>query len=159
MLYLVRHAKAGSRADWVGADRLRPLTKGGVRQAEALAERLAPLVAAADAELVSSPYLRCVQTIEPLATRLGRSVRLDERLAEEAGFAGALELLADLPDGSVLCSHGDVIPETVDALLRRGCVLSGTPESGKGAVWVLTRRGTEVVHAEAWPPPDSRSRP
>ena len=86
MLYLVRHAKAGSRADWVGDDRLRPLTEGGCRQAEALAERLAPLVAAADAELVSSPYLRCVQTIEPLATRLGRSVRLDERLAEEAGF-------------------------------------------------------------------------
>ncbi len=159
MLYLVRHAKAGSRADWMGADRLRPLTKGGVRQAEALAERLAPLVAAADAELVSSPYLRCVQTIEPLATRLGRSVKLDERLAEDAGFAGALELLADLPDGSVLCSHGDVIPETIEALLRRGCVLSGFPESGKGSVWVLTRRGTEVVHAEAWPPPDSSSRP
>lgn len=158
MLYLVRHAKAGSRADWVGADRLRPLTEGGVRQAEALADRLAPLVAD-DAALVSSPYVRCVQTIEPLATRLGRSVKLDERLAEEAGFAGALELLADLPDGSVLCSHGDVIPETVEALLRRGCVLSGLPESGKGAVWVLTRRGTEVVHAEAWPPPDSRSRP
>lgn len=158
MLYLVRHAKAGSRADWVGDDRLRPLTEGGVRQAEALAERLADIVAD-DAELVSSPYVRCVQTIEPLATRLGRSVKLDDRLAEDAGFAGALELLTDLPDGSVLCSHGDVIPETVEALLRRGCVLSGSPESGKGAVWVLTRRGTEVVHAEAWPPPDSRSRP
>ena len=37
MLYLVRHAKAGSRHDFHGNDRLRPLSKAGHRQAEALA--------------------------------------------------------------------------------------------------------------------------
>ena len=36
-LYLVRHAKAGSRHDFDGSDRDRPLTNSGRRQASALA--------------------------------------------------------------------------------------------------------------------------
>ena len=46
-----------------------PLAERGYAQARALAERLAeqPIV-----ELVSSPLLRCKQTLAPLAERLGR---------------------------------------------------------------------------------------
>lgn len=154
MLYVVRHAKAGDRTEWAGDDRLRPLSGKGLRQATALAEVLGPLVPQGS-RLVSSPYLRCVQTLEPLATRVGRSVATDERLAEEQGFAGALDLLTTLPDGSVLCSHGDVIPETMQALQRRGCRFIGEPDWRKGSIWVLTREGEQVVSAEAWPPPDA----
>ena len=153
MLYLVRHAKAGSRTRWTGDDRLRPLTDTGWAQAEALADRLAPL--AAGGRLVSSPYVRCVQTIEPLAARLGTTVGIDECLAEESGFVGAIELLASLPEGSVLCSHGDVIPDTMEALQRRGCAIVGEPDWRKASVWVLTRKGGDVVSATAWPPPDA----
>ena len=39
MLYLVRHAKAGSSHDFTGDDRLRPLSPAGRRQAKALADR------------------------------------------------------------------------------------------------------------------------
>ena len=55
-----------------------------------------------------------------------------------------------------ICSHGDVIPETLDALVRRGCEITSIPDWRKASVWVLERGSEgEVVSAEAWPPPDS----
>ncbi len=153
MLYLIRHAKAGSRSRWTGDDRPRPLTDNGEAQAEVLANRL---VDVAIGDFVSSPYLRCVQTITPLAERRGSEVRVDDRLAEETGFHGALELLAQLPDGSVLCSHGDVIPETIAALERRGCRILTEPDWRKASVWVLTRDADgRITEAAATPPPDA----
>ena len=152
-LYLVRHAKAGSRRDWSGDDRLRPLSKAGWKQAEALAKRLHT---EASGQLYSSTYLRCIQTVEPLAKRLKTRIVADDRLAEEAGFDGALELLATLPSGSVLCSHGDVIPETIAALERRGCAFLSPPEWRKASVWLLDRnRLGQVITAKAWPPPNA----
>ena len=151
MLYLVRHAKAGSRSEWTGDDRLRPLSSKGRVQSEALAERLAPL---ATGDLVSSPYLRCIETLQPLAAQLETAVRTDERLAEETGFAGALSLLAELPDGSVLCSHGDVIPETMGALQRRGTAIVTEPDWRKASVWVLDRDADgDITSASVWAPP------
>lgn len=151
MLYLVRHAKAGSRSDWMGDDRLRPLSGKGRTQSEALAERLAPL---ATGDLVSSPYLRCIETLQPLAARLGSAVRTDERLAEETGFVGALALLTELPDDSVLCSHGDVIPETMSALQRRGTAILTEPDWRKASVWVLDRNAEgDITSATVWAPP------
>ena len=90
-LYLVRHAKAGERRLWKGDDIDRPLSKKGWKQAELVSKRLAKL----DPELVcSSPYVRCVQTLEPLATRLGTTVEIDQRLCEDEPVAPVLELLA-----------------------------------------------------------------
>ena len=154
MLYLVRHAKAGSRSEWRGDDRLRPLSKPGFAQSAAIADLLTPLCEGG--RLVSSPFLRCVQTLEPLAAALGTTVELDERLAEDHGFEGVLDLLETLPDGSALSSHGDVIPETISALARRGSEIVGEPDWRKGSIWVLTREpqsGGEIVSAAAWPPP------
>ncbi|MEO5723956.1 MAG: phosphoglycerate mutase family protein [Ilumatobacteraceae bacterium] len=153
MLYLVRHAKAGSRHDWDGDDQLRPLTKSGQRQATALARQLVRRDATV---LVSSPYTRCVQTLEPLAHLLREPVHTDDRLAEGGDFSGVLELLAALPDGAVLCSHGDVIPTVIAAMQRRGCEISGAPDWRKGSVWVLHRDDeTQFTSAKAWPPPEA----
>jgi 8-oxo-dGTP diphosphatase len=66
-----------------------------------------------------------------------------------------LDLLRVLPDGAVLCSHGDVIPDTIDALLRRGTVVAGQPDWRKGSTWILEREGGEIVRATAEPPPTS----
>lgn len=152
MLYFVRHAKAGDRAAWKGDDRLRPLSKEGRRQADSLARRLARLTTG---NLVSSPYERCLQTVQPLSAVLRQPVLEDERLGEMKGFEGALALIGELPDGSVMCSHGDVIPETIDALHRRGCAIIGEPNWRKASVWVLTRDDTgHVVEATAWEPPE-----
>ena len=87
--------------------------------------------------LYSSPYVRCMQTLEPLGAPLGLEVVADERLAEEAPFEATLELLAEAGDGAVLCSHGDVIPELIGALVRRGTELTTPPDWRKAAIWVL----------------------
>lgn len=149
--YLVRHAKAGSRSRWDGDDRLRPLSDAGRRQAERLVATFAPI---APPRLLSSPYLRCVETIEPLARAIGQTVEATELLAEASAFEPVLELLATLPDRSVLCSHGDVIPETIEALARRGARPIGEPDWRKASVWVVTLEGDRFEQLEAWPPPE-----
>jgi len=150
-LYLVRHAKAGERRLWDGDDIERPLSAKGWKQSELLAKQLAKLDVST---LHSSPYVRCVQTLEPLAARLQRSIAIDHRLAEEAPFEPVLAMLAELPAGAVMSSHGDVIPATLAALERRGTRIANPPDWRKGSVWVLERdQHGEIVEAAAWPPP------
>jgi len=155
VLYLVRHAKAGSRHDFQGDDRLRPLSPPGRRQAEALGKQL---VEAGVQHFISSPSLRCIQTLRPAATAVGAKIDTDERLFEGRSFVGVIDLMTELPDATALCSHGDVIPETIEALVHRGCEVVSPPDWRKGSVWVLDR-GPEgqFLTADAWPPSDSRS--
>jgi 8-oxo-dGTP diphosphatase len=148
-LYLVRHAKAGSRSKWVGPDALRPLTKAGREQADRFAAELAEEPVA---RILSSPYVRCVQTVEPLARKRGVDVESVGALAEAGPFEPVLGLLAGLPDHSVLCSHGDLIPDTLNALIRRGMVVDGEPDFRKGSWWVLHREGERVVRGVPRPP-------
>ena len=151
VVYVVRHAKAGERRVWHDDDVLRPLSRHGWRQAEAIAERLTRK--GASAALHSSPYIRCVQTLEPLATRLGTTIVEDDRLAEAQPFEGMLDLLSEVVDGAVLCSHGDLIPETIQALVRRGMELQGPPDWRKATVWVLKRKGERITKGKVWLPP------
>ncbi|MEY4068795.1 MAG: hypothetical protein RLZZ332_1131 [Actinomycetota bacterium] len=154
-VYLVRHAKAGSRNDFDGDDRDRPLTNSGRQQAAALAARLAAL---SPSVIVSSPYRRCVETVEPLAVAIGSEVRLEEMLGEffserSQPEPGLMKLLHSLPDRAVVCSHGDVIPAIVNALEDRGLHIHGEPQWQKASVWVLERDGKHFSTASAWPPP------
>lgn len=150
-LYLVRHGKAGERRLWDGDDRDRPLSPKGWKQAELLATRLAALGVST---LHSSPYVRCTQTLQPLADRLQREIEIDQRLAEDEPFEPMLELLTELPDGAVMSSHGDMIPATIGALERRGTEIRTPPDWRKGSVWVLKRnKHGKIVHATVWPPP------
>jgi len=150
-LYLARHAKAGERRLWEGDDVHRPLSPKGWKQAGLLAERLAKLDVST---LHSSPYIRCVQTLEPLAERLGRAIEIEPRLSEDEAVEPVFELLAELPDGAVMSSHGDIIPATMMALERRGTEIRTPPDWRKGSVWVLKRnKHGQIVHATVWPPP------
>lgn len=110
---LLRHAAAGDREHWDGDDLHRPLNPRGRREAEALVELLRPLGVR---RVVSSPYVRCVQTVEPLAAALGLPLEVDHRLAEGEG-AAALDLIQE--DGVVSCTHGDVARELVDCGLKK----------------------------------------
>lgn len=148
-VHLVRHAKAGQRAAWEGDDRVRPLTKNGWRQAEAIADHLAARGASV---LLTSPYLRCRQTLEPLARLLDVVIVDDDRLEEGRPFGPVIELLATIGDGAVLCSHGDVIPETLAALQRRGCEIRGPADWRKGTVWTIDRHDGELTSARVWRP-------
>jgi len=150
-IYLVRHAKAGERRTWDGDDIDRLLSSAGWRQSAALAERLArkdPSV------LLSSPYVRCVQTLEPLGLAIDVPVTIEQRLCEDEPFEPVLDLLGEVPDRAVLCSHGDIIPATIRALVRRGMDVVSEPEWRKASVWVVKRsaRG-RFSRAKAWPPP------
>jgi 8-oxo-dGTP diphosphatase len=114
---LLRHARAGERAAWTGDDTLRPLDDRGLRQALALRD----LAQRAIGRIVSSPYRRCVETVEPLADALGIPIELDDRLAEGASPQLALALLAEL-DCGLACTHGDVIEAVLGYGLRKGAV-------------------------------------
>jgi 8-oxo-dGTP diphosphatase len=119
-LALVRHAKAFPRSQWKDPDdQLRPLDRQGRWRAEAIA----PLLAAYGVRrLVSSPSVRCADTIAPYAARLGRPLRLREGLSEEGyeedpSRAGRhLRRLLERGTPAVLCSHGPVLPELLDRL-------------------------------------------
>jgi 8-oxo-dGTP pyrophosphatase MutT (NUDIX family)/phosphohistidine phosphatase SixA len=151
-VYVVRHAKAGNREKWEGPDELRPLTKPGWRQSVALANWLA---AERPAALLSSPYVRCVQTLEPLGDLVGLPVQ-DHAALEEGGSSGpALELVRGVAalGPAVLSTHGDVQEFSVHSLAALGVPLEGPLGFEKGATWVLDVEEGEVVSGRYVPPP------
>jgi len=87
VIVLVRHAEAVAPSDPRYEENDRPLTEAGRRDAERLADRLADETVAA---IYSSPYPRAVQTVEPLARRLGTEVTLVDDLRERLLSLGAL---------------------------------------------------------------------
>lgn len=153
-LLVIRHAHAGSRSEWEGEDDLRPLSKRGIDQALNIARRFTdvPIV-----RIVSSPAVRCRQTVAPLADARGVEVTVDARLAEfidSVHIDRVLDVVDSLPDDAAICSHGDVIPELIGALERRGMVIASEPCWRKGSVWVLDRMNGSWARAIAVAPPD-----
>ena len=150
-LYVVRHAHAGTRGEYDGPDEERPLTDRGWRQARGLVEVLGDV---GITRLLTSPYVRCRQTLEPLGEALGLPVEVDERLAEGSGFGPVLDLAEELREApAVLCSHGDVIPDLLEALVRRGMELQDPARWPKGSTWVLVRDEEGFVKGRFIPPP------
>jgi 8-oxo-dGTP diphosphatase len=119
---LLRHASAGDRGAWDGDDIMRPLDKRGRKQASKLRDELR---ARGVKRVVSSPYVRCMQTVAPL----GLEIVPDERLAEGASERDTRELLATLDD-AVACTHGDVVENVLGRSLKKGAgvVLDGDRE-------------------------------
>ena len=132
----MRHAHAGVRTD-SHDDHLRPLSSTGNAHARILADH--PQFAALG-DVVSSPYLRCVQTVEPLAARHRRPVSISNTLAEGAPIEAMLSLLGRLPDGSVACTHGEMLQELV-AFIEDFDERDDPISFDKGGVWVLSRAG------------------
>jgi 8-oxo-(d)GTP phosphatase len=120
-LLLIRHAMAGDPREWRGDDGVRPVDDRGRSQAEALVDALS------DYELdriVSSPYVRCVQTVEPLAKARGLQIELDEELGADRlhDVPKVLERLKG--QNAAVCTHGD-LPWLGDRKFK------------KGSTWVL----------------------
>ena len=149
-IFLIRHAQAGDRRHWEDLDLLRPLNRAGSRQAEALVGLLGE---AAITRLVSSPYVRCVQTLEPVAADRGLPIEIADELAEGTLTERAITLLERVEPGAALCSHGDVIEGSLAAFRRRGMVADGRFESAKGSVWELRREHGAIVSGRYLPPP------
>jgi 8-oxo-dGTP diphosphatase len=103
-MLLIRHARAGERMEWSGDDRRRPLDERGKKQAADLVGALSdyPLT-----RILSSPYDRCVQTVEPLAQARGLEIEIRDELGEEQQLDAGVELVRSLLDQDVaVCGHG-----------------------------------------------------
>lgn len=151
-LYIVRHAKAGKRSEWDGPDELRPLSDKGWEQAQAIAEKLNELKPSA---LISSPAVRCMQTLEPLSKAAKIKIVTDQRLFEHGDVAKMIELLEDAKDSTVIASHGDMIPEAIKLLQRRGMEIGSKPDWRKASIWVVERTKNGFTSAVVIAPPQS----
>lgn len=147
----MRHAAAGDRDTWDGPDDSRPLTSAGGRQAHGLLAVLEPHGVRATAAVLSSDYVRCRQTVEPLAGALGLAIRDDAALREGSPLAAVLDLVGHCGD-AVLCSHGDVVSDLVLHLDVRGLLLD-SPAWPKGSTWVFEVTGEAVRSARYVGPP------
>lgn len=150
MIYLVRHAHAGSKRQWTGSDGLRPLSEAGRRESAGLLTRLGGQHISA---ILSSPSTRCVQTVEPLSRQRSLPIRTDLRLTADTSLRDALALLlADDNADTVLCSHGELIGRLLDGLRDRGAPVTAFAEWAKGSTWQLDIADGAVVGATYLPP-------
>jgi 8-oxo-dGTP diphosphatase len=149
-IYLIRHAHAGSRSGWGGDDIDRPLSERGEQQAAGILDALR---GASIDRIYSSPYRRCLQTVEPLGATCGVKVRTAGPLAEGTAIDDVLSFIADqVPRDSALCTHGDLAPKVIRHLLNRGMQADTGPVSQKGSIWVLDVEKGRVVRGRYLPP-------
>ena len=123
-MILLRHAWAGDSSKWKGDDDERPLDERGIEQAKELVDELAPFTID---RIVSSPAVRCVQTVEPLAHAQGLEIEecpeLGQRRSEQEWAAAVRSFVGT---NAVVCGHGG---------FEAG--IPGAPELKKGAFFVV----------------------
>ena len=147
-LTIVRHARAGSKRTWSGADEERPLDDVGAEHAAALARILATGTVE---RLVSSPTLRCVQTLRPLAVATDLEIEPCAALGPDAGPTGLRSMLGHPAfDGAVVCTHGELLRPLLRTLRRRSrhgtaAAVHGRQLLEKGSAWVLTIDGDGTI--------------
>ena len=151
MIHLLRHAEAGDRHRWDAADSLRPLSPVGHRQAEAIAEE--PSLRST-VKILSSPATRCIQTVEPLAARLGLEVETSEALAEGTAPEATFGFLKGTEGPAVACSHGDIVGNILRIIASQGADLGEDPTWPKGSIWEMR---LEQPACRYLPPPAIRS--
>ncbi len=137
---VLRHAQARTRNGWKADDLERPLTKPG----ESQAKKLAPLLRAYGVKgIITSPAIRCAQTVDIYARSVKALMEVDDRLAEETkpkrverSIATVLERKGPI----VICSHRPTLPWIFAGLKIEARDLA----EGEGVV-VHHRRGRVVA--------------
>jgi 8-oxo-dGTP diphosphatase len=139
-LIMLRHASAGSRSGWGGADLARPLDARGAADADQLAWLLRCF--GVD-RVISSAAERCVATVRPFAALTGAKIEIEPlftvgaQVSPEAVALRAAALASqDCP--VVTCAHRENLPLLLAAASAR---LDAPPPGGrplrKGRFWVL----------------------
>lgn len=163
-LTVLRHGKAVGRSGFEGPDASRPLSARGVEQAAGLVDTL---TAWRPKRIVSSPAVRCVTTVTPLAVATGIEIKRDAGISEDAWHAGDAEVRRVIGKrvragrSAVLCSHGPVLPD----IMRELALATGTPlgsyatdaaELEPGAFSVVhlsaTNQGSGIISIETHAP-------
>ncbi|GGC86445.1 ADP-ribose pyrophosphatase [Tersicoccus solisilvae] len=116
---VIRHAKAKPRSGWTHAEGQRPLAATGRRQAHALAGLL---VAWRPHRIVTSPWLRCTQTISPYARKHDVKVVTESALTEANArrkprrAAAAMEKVLEKSRPMAVCTHRPVLPVVLEVI-------------------------------------------
>jgi phosphohistidine phosphatase SixA len=140
---LLRHANAGSRSAWAGADDWRGLSPVGQTEAAQLSHRLRGI---SILRVLSSPSLRCRQTVVPLARELSVDVEPCSQLSLAASGAEVARLLTEPEsDGALLCTHRETLEALFAYLALAGAVDLGNPGTCPpmeyAAAWTLHGTG------------------
>ena len=120
-ILVVRHAHAVGRSSWKGPDSQRPLTPVGHRRAARLVELLG---AYGPVHLLTSPSVRCVDTLAPYAAAHEQTLESRRGLSEEGYAEAPAKLAARLAkvlkrgEGTALCTHGPLLPEILTTLAQ-----------------------------------------
>lgn len=147
-LIILRHTKALERGDWDADDSLRPLEDGGQAQAHQLVSRMAPF---AIDEIYTSDYLRCLQTVAPLADAKRIVPVAVPNLNEETfeldpqraiTFANALK---QDQKNILICSHNPVIPTMLRGILNTKLKNRDLIKLEPGDAWIVHRVSGEIV--------------
>jgi len=148
-LIALRHGKAVSPDAWSGPDASRPLTDRGVRQAALDAPALK---AWHPRRIVTSPAVRCVATVAPLAAATGIVPKHTPGISQDAhedGTGTVREVIGKRVRSmktAVLCSHGPVLPEILrEIALATGTVMTANIRDAAD----LQTGGFSVVHLSA----------
>jgi 8-oxo-(d)GTP phosphatase len=149
-LILLRHAHAVPKG---GDDLARALNQRGRDDAAALAGLLACF--APHARVLSSPAVRCVETVAPYAAAADVPVELVEEFSSETNAGDTpstliSELVADARP-AIVCLHRENIPVALEA----ACAALGTyppadPALIKGGFWVVHASGGELAALERY---------
>ena len=151
MVCLVRHAHARDKHQWPGPDHdRRPLSVPGQREAHGLLARLRDY---SSTRILSSPAVRCVQTVEPLSLRRAVPIEVVDALAVDAPVERLLALVTDPGlESTVLCGHGEQIGGLMRQLADGGLLIDEPLRWAKGSSWVLDTDQGRVVGARYLPP-------
>ncbi|MFE6965935.1 NUDIX domain-containing protein [Agromyces sp. NPDC057679] len=163
-LTVLRHGKAVARNGFEGPDASRPLSARGVDQAAAL---VGTLTAWGPKRIVTSPAVRCVTTVAPLAAATGIEIKRDAGISEDAWRAGDGEVRRVVGKrvragrSAVICSHGPLLPDLLTELALATATPLGTyvgdaAELEPGAFSVVhlsaTNQGSGIISIETHPP-------
>jgi len=152
---LVRHARAGARKYWKGPDIERPVSKKGQRKAEGLVDMLARYPVK---RIFSSPYVRCVQTVHPLAEKLNEDIEQRLELTEGSPHEEVVKLLRESGGSTdIWCTHGDIVPIVLDAIVEQDGLKLKKREKRypKCSFWELEQdENGRVIKATYFPPPE-----
>lgn len=151
VIYMVRHAHAGDKKKWRKPDDVRPVSTKGQEQIATIVNRL---VRTPINNVVSSPALRCEQSVAPIAARLGIKAKSVAALRRDAGVDEVLGLIRKhRGTRTVMCSHGETIGPLIEHLSADDSVdVRGPMEWAKGSIWVLSTRRKRIVAARYIPP-------
>ncbi|NUP48337.1 MAG: NUDIX domain-containing protein [Catenulispora sp.] len=142
---LLRHAEALARKRWDGAEPERPLTPRGHQDAEALVPALR---AYGIGTLVTSPFARCVQTMQPTARSFGVDLGMERALADDTEPEAARAWLRQVLKAGrpiIACTHRPVLPDLLGESPLGQAVRAGRRALAPGEAWVLHTRDGAVV--------------